>query len=166
MRFAPQRRSIFPDRNIQNRSRPEVFCPFWLANGLRATAACDFSTSEVQKVAQACGVSCVLTCKWAPRHSCVRCFVRFDLQMRFAPQRCAIIPDRNFKMAPRVRCFVHFDLQMSIRDFPNISRVELLSIYLRVGLLLVRVLARWSSFCWLSFPTLLFNCPYCRELDF
>ena len=49
MCFAPQRRAILPDRNFQNWSAIVVFCAFWLANVLRATAACNFSTSELQK---------------------------------------------------------------------------------------------------------------------
>ena len=43
MCFAPQRRAIFEHRNFQNRSESAVFCAFWLANVLRATAACHFS---------------------------------------------------------------------------------------------------------------------------
>ena len=41
--FSPQRRAIFEHRNVQNGSAPVVFCAFWLANVLRATAACHFS---------------------------------------------------------------------------------------------------------------------------
>ena len=43
MCFAPQPRAIFPHRNLQNGSEIVVFCAFWLANVLRATAACHFS---------------------------------------------------------------------------------------------------------------------------
>ena len=43
MCFAPQPRGIFEHRNFQNGSDHEVFCAFWLANVLRATAACHFS---------------------------------------------------------------------------------------------------------------------------
>ena len=50
MCFAPQRRAIFEHRNFQNGSANVVFCAFWLANVLRATAACHFWTSELQKV--------------------------------------------------------------------------------------------------------------------
>ena len=41
--FAPQRRAIFEHRNVQNGSGIVVFCAFWLANVLFATAACHFS---------------------------------------------------------------------------------------------------------------------------
>ena len=85
-----------------------------------------FSTSELQKVVRDCGVLCILTCKCASRHSGVQffdirtsksgpglwCFVHFDLQMCFAPQRRAIFADRNFKNGSRLRCFVHFHFHM------------------------------------------------------
>ena len=44
MCFAPQRRTIFPDRNFQNVSDNFNFWTFWHTNVLRVTAACDFST--------------------------------------------------------------------------------------------------------------------------
>ena len=43
MCFAPQPRAIFQHRNFKNGSANVVFCAFWLANVLRATAACHFS---------------------------------------------------------------------------------------------------------------------------
>ena len=43
MCFSPQPRAIFEHRNFQNGSENEVFWTFWLANVLRATAACHFS---------------------------------------------------------------------------------------------------------------------------
>ena len=42
----------------------------------------------------------------------MRCFVHFDLQMCFAPQRRAIFDIWTSKSGPALRCFVHFDLQM------------------------------------------------------
>ena len=42
--FAPQRRALFRHLNFQKRSGAEVFCAFWLANVLRATTACNFSS--------------------------------------------------------------------------------------------------------------------------
>ena len=95
MCFAPQRRAILPDRNFQNWSAIVVFCAFWLANVLRATAACNFSTSELQKVLRHRQFFSIFTSKCASRRSGVPFF-------RIATS----------KMAPRVRCFVHFDLQM------------------------------------------------------
>ena len=43
MCFSPQRRAIFPHRNFKKWSENAVFCTFWLANVLLATAACNFS---------------------------------------------------------------------------------------------------------------------------
>ena len=72
MCFSPQRRAIFRHLNVQKWSKHAVFCTFWLANVLFATAACNFSTSEQTKVVQTCGVLYILTCKCAFRHSGVQ----------------------------------------------------------------------------------------------
>ena len=104
MCFAPQRRSLFRHRNFEKWSGAEVFCTFWLENVLRATTACTFSTSQLRKVVRSWGVLYILTSKCASRHNSVhffdtatsrsgpelRCFVHFDFQMCFAPQRRAI----------------------------------------------------------------------------
>ena len=50
MCFAPQRRALFRHRNCQKWSGPGVLCTFWLRNVLRATTACNFSTSQLPKV--------------------------------------------------------------------------------------------------------------------
>ena len=44
MCFAPQQRALFRHLNFQKWSEAEVFCTFWLANVLRATTACNFSS--------------------------------------------------------------------------------------------------------------------------
>ena len=76
---------------------------------LRATTACTFSTSELPKVVQGCGVLYILTSKCASRHNGVHffdiatsksgpnlvCFVHFDFEMCFAPQRRALFRHRN-----------------------------------------------------------------------
>ena len=67
--LAPQRRAIFEHRIFQNRSGTVVFSTFWLTNMLRATAACNFSTSELPKWLRPCGVFHILTYKYAFRHS-------------------------------------------------------------------------------------------------
>ena len=87
--------------NLQKWSEPLVFCTFWLRNVLRAIAARTFSTSEPPKVARTCGVLYIYFWKCASRHNGVHffdirtsksganmwCFVHFDLEMCFAPQR-------------------------------------------------------------------------------
>ena len=109
--FAPQRRAIFEHRNVQNGSGIVVFSTFWLTNMLRATAALHFSTAQLPKWLRECGVLRILTFKCASRHSRVAfwnigtskmapgswCFVHFDLQMCFAPQRRGILEHRNFQ---------------------------------------------------------------------
>ena len=69
------------------------------------------STSEPPKVARTCCVLCILTSKCASRHNGVHffdistsrsglnlvCFVHFDLEMCFAPQRRALFRHLNFQ---------------------------------------------------------------------
>ena len=111
MCFSLQRRAYFPHRNVKKWSVPLSFLTFWLANVLLATAACNFSTSELQKVVRECCVLYILTWKCASRYSGVqffhiwtsksgpplRCFVHFDFKMCFSLQRRAIFAHRNFK---------------------------------------------------------------------
>ena len=111
MCFAPQRRALFRHLNFQKWSGPGVFCTFWLGNVLRATTACTFSTSQLPKVVRHWCVLYILTWKCASRHNGVHffdiatsksgptlvCFVHFDLEMCFAPQRRALFRHRNFK---------------------------------------------------------------------
>ena len=101
-----------------------MFWTFWPANVLRATAACIFLTSNLQKVVRTRQFFHILTCKCASRHSGVpfsriatskmgpalRCFVHFDLQMCFAPQRRAIFGHRNFKKCSDTVSFLAFSL--------------------------------------------------------
>ena len=79
---------------------------------LRATTACTFSTSEPPNVARTCGVLYILAWKCASRHNGVHffhirtsksganmwCFVHFDFEMCFAPQRRALF--RNSTSEP------------------------------------------------------------------
>ena len=44
MCFAPQQRALYRHLNFQKCSDTQVFCTFWLANVLRATTACNFSS--------------------------------------------------------------------------------------------------------------------------
>ena len=109
MCFAPQRRALFRHLNCQNYSEHGVFCTFSLGNVLRATTACTFSTSQLPKVVRAWCVLYILTWKRASRHNGVHffdistsksgpnpwCFVHFDLEMCFAPQRRALFRHLN-----------------------------------------------------------------------
>ena len=78
---------------------------------LRATTACTFSTSQLPKVVRPWCVLYILTWKCASRHNGVhfldistpksgpklRCFVHFDLEMCFAPQRRALFRHLKFQ---------------------------------------------------------------------
>ena len=114
MRFAQQRRTLLRHVNCQKWSGTGVFCTFWLRNVLRATTACTFSTSQLPKVVRSWCVLYILTSKWASRHNGVHffdistsksgpelvCFVHFDLEMSFAPQRRAIFHLSFGQLAP------------------------------------------------------------------
>ena len=75
MCFAPQQRALFRHLNCQKWSAPGVLCTFWLANVLRATTACTFSTSQLPKVLLDPSVLYILTCKCASRHNGVQFFI-------------------------------------------------------------------------------------------
>ena len=96
---------------------------------LRATTACTFSTSQLPKVVRHWCVLYILTSKCASRHNGVHffniatsksgptlvCFVHFDFQMCFAPQRRALFQHRNFQKWSEVAVFCTFCL-------PNVLR--------------------------------------------
>ena len=109
MCFAPQRRALFRHLNFQKWSGNGVLCTFWLGNVPRATTACTFSTSQLPKVVRQWCALYILTWKCASRHNGVHffnistaksgpamvCFVHFDLEMCFAPQRRALFQHLN-----------------------------------------------------------------------
>ena len=72
MCFSPQRRAFFQHQHVQKWSKHVMFCAFSLPNVLFATAACNFSTSELQKVLRDCGVLYIFTSKCVFRHSGVQ----------------------------------------------------------------------------------------------
>ena len=129
MCFAPQRRALFRRLNFQKWSEPGVFCTFWLRNVLRATMACTFSTSEPPKVARTCSVLYIFTSKCASRHNGVHffdvstsksgpnlvCFVHFDFEMCFAPQRRALFRHFNFQKWSEAGVFCTFWLANVLR---------------------------------------------------
>ena len=74
MCFAPQRRALFRHRNFKKWSENGVFCTFSLGNVVRATTACTFSTSQLQKVVRTWCVLYILTWKCASRHNAMHFF--------------------------------------------------------------------------------------------
>ena len=77
---------------------------------LLATVACNFSTSELQKMVRECCVLYILTWKCASRYSGVQFF---DIA--------------TSKSGPSLRCFAHFDLEMcfSLQRRCNFSTSQL-----------------------------------------
>ena len=206
MCFAPQRRALFRHLNFQKCSENGVFCTFSLRNVLRATTACTFSTSQLPKVVRYWGVLYILTWKCASRHNGVHffdistsksrprmvCFVHFDLEMCFAPQRRALFRHLNFQKWSAPLVFCPFWLGNVLRattacnfssliwpagsapaalasllfDPPErqiIGKTQCFATFLPF-----RASASsffWSRLFWLFSP-LLFNCPYCRKFHF
>ena len=165
--FAPQRRAIFEHRNFQNWSRTEVFCTFSLANALRATAACHFWTSELQKWLRQWGVLCILTYKCASRHSGVPFFT------------CLL----NSYLRTRRFSEATFRTSGTTNHWKNTAILGVANISRTCTCFLLTLHACWSPFCWLDISTLLdtstllfnslldtstllFNSAYCRKLDF
>ena len=117
--FAPQRRAFFSHRNFQKWSGNGVFCTCSLQTVLRATTGRTFSTSQLPKVLRAWCVLYILTSKCPSCHngghfsnsstsksaSNPECFDTFDLQMCFAPQRCALYHHLNYKNSSETDVF-------------------------------------------------------------
>ena len=86
------------------------------------------TTPEPPKVAHTCGVLYILTSKCASRHNGVhffdistsksganRCFIHFDLEMCFAPQRRALFRHRNFEKCSEREVLLAFSLANVLR---------------------------------------------------
>ena len=128
MCFSPQRCAIFQHLNFKKWSGADVFCTFSLQNVLLATAACNSSTSQLQKVVRTCSVLYIFTSKCTSRHSGVQffnistsksgpnmqCFVHFHFKMYFSPQRRAIFQHLNFKKWSEHAVFCTFSLQNAL----------------------------------------------------
>ena len=129
MCFAPQRRALFRHLNFQKWSKPLVFCTFSLGNVLRATTACTFLTSQLPKVVRQCCALYILTSKCASPHNGVHffdistsksgpelvCFVHFDLEMCFAPQRRELFRHLNCQKWSGAGVFCSFWLRNVLR---------------------------------------------------
>ena len=128
MRLAPQPRAIFQHLNFKKCSETVSFLTFVLENVLLATAACNFSTTTLQKVVRECSALYIFTCKCASRHSGVQffdistsksgpeltCFVHFHLHS--GEQFFDISTSES---GPKLTCFVHFHLKMRLAPEPR-----------------------------------------------
>ena len=111
-----QRRALFRHRNYRNFQKWQhgVFCALWIRNVLRATNGVHFFDISTSKSGPDLGVLYILTSKCASRRNGVhffditasksapklRCFVHFDLETCFAPQRHAIFHLSSGQLAP------------------------------------------------------------------
>ena len=126
MCFSPQRRAIFRHQNFKKWSKHAVFCTFLLQNVLFATAACNFSTSELQKVVQTCGVLtfslpnvlfATAACNFSTSElqkvvqTCGVLYM-FTSKCAFRHSGVQFFDIRTSKSGPNMRCFVHFHFQM------------------------------------------------------
>ena len=176
MCFAPQRRALFRHRNFQKCSDAGLLCTFWLANVLRATTACTFSTPQLPKVVR----------EWC-----------------FAPQRRALFRHLNFQKWSEPGVFCTFWLGNVLRattacnfssllwpagsapaalasllfDPPEpqiIGKTQWIATFLPFRaspssfflLFLFYSSLFWSFSSLCLCPALLFICPYCRKFDF
>ena len=115
--------------NVQKWSETLEFLTFWLGNVLRATTPCTFSTSEPPKVVRDRQFLTLLTWKCASRHNGVHffdsstsksgpnmvCFVHFNFEMCFAPQRRALFRHLNFQKWSEREVFCTFSLRNRLR---------------------------------------------------
>ena len=106
----------------QKWSVPHSFLHFWLQNVLRATTACTFSACQLPKVLREWCVLRILTSKCASGHNRAHffdmstspsaprmvCFVHFDFETCFAPQRRALFSTSQLPRVVREWCASYF----------------------------------------------------------
>ena len=131
MCFAPQRRALFRQLNLQKWSEPLVFYRFWLGNVFRATTACTFSTSEPPKVVRTPGVFNILTSKCSSRHNGVQFFIS-PLASWLRTRRFS---EPTFRPSGATN---HWKNTVN-RDFPTFSRISIFFL-LTLSLLLFSLL--------------------------
>ena len=124
MCVSPQRRAFFRHLNFKKWSRNVNFLTFLLPNVRLATAACIFSTSELQKVVRGLQFFNIFTSECAFHHSGVQffdsrtskspprpsVFQHCHFRMCFSPQRRAIFQHQNFKKFSEAVSFLTFSL--------------------------------------------------------
>ena len=171
MCFSPQRRATFRYRNFKKWFENVNLLAFWFQNIFLATAACNFVTSELQKMVWECQFFSILTSKYTSRHSGVQFFNIWTSKMCFSPQWRAIF-DFSYDSAPAALTNLLFDSP----DTRTIGKTQHFATSLTFG-------AGKASFFWfshycifflltllyllillhLSAFHLLFNFPYCRK---
>ena len=153
MCFSPQRRAIFQHLNFKKWSETLSFLTFWLGNVLLATAACNFSTSELQKVVWDPELFNILTWKCTSRHS--------GVQFLISPLTTWLRTRRFNEPTFRLTRHTNHWKDTAFRDFSNIWRGW---IFFLLTFALLQLLSSDSTsssdftFLWLYFFYLLFIC--------
>ena len=159
MCFSLQRRAILPHLNFKKWSEPAVVCTFWLENVLLATAACNFTTSELQKVVRTCCVLYILTWTCASRYS--------GVQFSISPLNSYLRTRRFSELTFRPSRPTNHWKNTAFRDFPNISRVWIffLLTFARLYLLSSDSTSLVCFFIfWLCYSALLFQLSILSEV--
>ena len=143
MCFSPQRRAFFRHLNFKKCSRTLSFLTFWLLNVLITTAACNFSTAELQKVLPDPQFFNIFTSKCAFRHS--------GVQFLISP-RSTYLRTRRFNR-PTFQLIRHTNLRKNtaFRDFAKIWRG---CIFFLLTFTLVHLFASDLTACLICFSTL------------
>ena len=153
MCFSPQRRAIFQHLNFKKCSENVVFCTFSLENVLLATAACNFSTSQLRKVPRSWHVLYIFTWKCASHHS--------GVQFLISPLTTWLRTRRFNEPTFRLTRHTNHWKNTAFRDFSNIWRG---CIFFLLTFALLHLLSSDSTsssdftFLWLYFIYLLFIC--------
>ena len=171
MHVSPQRRAVFRHLHFKKCSETVSFLSFSLANVRFATAACNFSTSQLEKVVRAWGVLYILTYKCTFRHSGVQfldiwtsksaprpsVFKIFTCECAFRHSGVQFFDISTWKSAPSMRCFVHFDLQMCVSPqrraifrHLNLKKCSEHEVFCTFWLTNVRFATAACNFCFLS----------------
>ena len=154
MCFSPQRRAIFRHQNCKKCSDNDSFLTFWLPNVCFATAACNFSTSQLQKVLRDRQFFSIFTAKLAFRHS--------GVQFLMSPLSTYLRTRRFNRPTFRLTRHSNHWKNTAFRDCSNISRR---CIFFLLTFALVHLLPSDLTACVICFSTvhivgsLLFKLP-------
>ena len=147
MCFSPQRRAIFQHLNFKKCSGADSFLAFSLQNVLLATAACNSSTSQLQKVLRSWQFFSIFTSKCASRHS--------GVQFLISPLTTWLRTRRFNEPTFRLTRHTNHWKNAAFRDFSNIWRRW---IFFLLTFALLHLLSSDFTFFWLYFISLLFIC--------
>ena len=154
MCFSPQRRAIFWHQNCKKCSENDSFLTFWLPNACFATAACNFSTSQLQKVLRDRQFFSIFTAKLVFRHS--------GVQFLMSPLSTYLRTRRFNRPTFRLTRHSNHWKNTAFRDCSNISRR---CIFFLLTFALVHLLPSDLTACVICFSTvhivgsLLFKLP-------